>query len=251
MGLSVISLLLMLALLLPLGRSSFSIDTSGVGGTPLKTTACNVQTIIDFLFNSTTVTSGWTSGGAGTVVRCVFMQANADRSSLIFLDRYGNEFTAPLTSFSFTRNGAMTGFVTGYSTTPATVAVFQFVSGINNVYVWVPFITSTPTGVDVIDLTSTLAPANAIESFNGDGALSAFNLFDKTDFNLWYALTSGTNTVLASRFVYRITSVSNANAALAGAASNLDGVGFSDAIAYATGEKLCYASRSNGNVPQY
>jgi len=35
--------------------------------------------------------------------------------------------------------------------------------------------------------------------------LSAFNFFDKTDFNQWYTSVSGTSTLLVSNFIFKIT----------------------------------------------
>lgn len=130
--------------------------------------------------------------------------------------------------------------------------LFQTASGTNSVYVYIPFTTVvSTTNANLVDLTSTAAPTNTISSWNGNGALSAFNFFDMTDYNQWYSITSGTSTALISKFIYAVASDSNANAALTAPASTLIGnqAAWTAAVS-TTGDKLCYASTSNGNVIQ-
>ena len=134
---------------------------------------------------------------------------------MTFLDRYGNELFLTLSSFSFDSTSNTVVFVSGYATPTITIsaaAVFLFNSGIHNVYIYIPFVTTPdPTNPDIVDLTSPLAPSNSLAGWDGNGALSPFNFFDNTDYNQWYTATIGTNTVLISKFVYAITSTANAN----------------------------------------
>jgi len=153
----------------------------------------------------------------------------------------------------------VTGYVTGYNnvnTTIAAVALFQFTSGSNMVYVYVPFssksISSNPTASnnlspDLIDLTNSysLLSSNSLSSFNSNQTLTAFNFLDNTDYNQWYTSVIGTSTILISKFVYNINSVSTASSTSGiTALSTLD---FGSTVT-TTGDKLCYASISMGNV---
>ena len=162
---------------------------------------------------------------------------------MTFLDRYGNELFLTLSSFSFDSTSTTTGFVSGYATPNITIsaaAVFLFNSGIHNVYVYIPFTsTSNNTYSDLIDLTSSLAPSNSLAGWDGNGALSPFNFFDNTDNNQWYTAATGTNTVLISKFVYAIASTANANIGGMGVppspAFELDALTWGTAVVAATG----------------
>jgi len=162
-------------------------------------------------------------------------------------------------SFAWDATGTATGLVSGYTTTPTTVALFQFNSGSNIVYIYIPFIASSAhaPNVDVVDLTSTssYAPSTTLSSFNGNSALSAFNFFDLTDYNQWYTVVSATSapatTVLVSKFVYQISSVSSATTAASTLASTISGLSFLSTNAASTGDKLCYASFSQGNFQSH
>jgi hypothetical protein len=109
-----------------------------------------------------------------------------------------------------------------------------------------PYATSIP---DLVDLTNSAGqlPSNTLQSFNGNGALSAFNFFDNTDFNQWYTSVVGLNTVLVSKFVYNIASTSAAATSASATTTAFTAINWQGAIA-TTGDKLCYASLSTGNV---
>ena len=160
---------------------------------------------------------------------------------MTFLDRYGNELFLTLSSFSFDSSSTTTGFVTNYATPAITIsaaAVFLFNSGIHNVYVYIPFTTPDPTNPDIVDLTSSLAPSNSLAGWDGNGALSPFNFFDSTDYNQWYTATTGTTTVLISKFVYATTNVTNANPSSGGPGSpgfELTSITWTTGIVAATG----------------
>jgi hypothetical protein len=108
-----------------------------------------------------------------------------------------------------------------------------------------PYATSIP---DLVDLTNSAGqlPSNTLQSFNGNGALSAFNFFDNTDFNQWYTSVVGLNTVLVSKFVYNIASTSAAATSTSATTTAFTAINWQGAIA-TTGDKLCYASFSTGN----
>lgn len=108
--------------------------------------------------------------------------------------------------------------------------MFQFTQGLYNVYVFVPVTTSSTKNPDLI----ATSPA-AISSFVGGSSLSAFNVLDETDYNLWYTASTGKTTILVSNFVYNIKALP---AALGSGTVTLPSVWN---IA-STGDKLCYAS---------
>ena len=117
-------------------------------------------------------------------------------------------------------------------------AVFLFNSGIHNVYVYIPFTTIiSPTYPDLLNLTSPQAPSNSLDGWDGNGPLSPFNFFDNTDYNQWYTAVTGTNTVLVSKFVYRITSTTNADPGptTPSPAFDLDALTWTTAVVAATG----------------
>ena len=178
------------------------------------------------------------------------IQTNLGFSNFTFLDRYGNDLFMLLNSFSFDNSANTIAFVTGYTTSYSSAATFEFVSGNNKVYVFIPFTTNAPTNanLDVVDLTAASAPPNNLANWNGNGVLSPFNFFDMTDYNQWYSTVIGTSTVLISNFIYRITNDNNAATTQAAPASTLTALAWTTAITAATGDKLCYASISNGNV---
>jgi hypothetical protein len=100
-------------------------------------------------------------------------------------------------------------------------------------------ITNNP---DVIDLTNTATlGSSSLNAFTYQLALSAFNFLDQNNYNLWYTAVSGTNTVLVSNYIYRITTT-----AAAGSSQDLAA---SLSVFTAPTDKLCYASTiTNGNV---
>ena len=164
---------------------------------------------------------------------------------MTFLDSAGNELFMPLTAASFDRSANTTGFVTGYPSNPliAAAAVFQFTSGVNNVFVYIPFtITSSTTNPDVVDLTVASAPSNSLSTWTGSAPLSPFNFFDLTDYNQFYTAVIGSNTVLISKFVYAVSSVSTAQSLAYTPASTLTNLGWNTAVVASTGSKLCYGS---------
>ena len=164
-------------------------------------------------------------------------------SNITFLDRFGNELFLPLTGFSFDgANTTTTSFVTGYSvaTTIDAAAVFLFSSGSNNVYVYIPFTTAAVTVTDntnpnIVDLTATSAPSNSLSSWDGNGALTPFNFLIQTDYNQWYTASINSDTVLISNFVYKISSVNNANPSAIAPASTLTSLSWSAAVIASTG----------------
>ena len=164
------------------------------------------------------------------------------------MDRYGSERTLDLNSMSF--DNQQTGFVVGYASSPTIDAAvtFLFSDGTNNVYVYIPLTTTVSTSVDVVDLTSTKAPMNALAGWDGSGSLTPFNFFDYTDYNQWYTQVIGTNTVLVNKFVYKITATNSKSTNAQVPGSTLASLTFDASTAAATGDKLCYASPSNGNV---
>jgi hypothetical protein len=122
-----------------------------------------------------------------------------------FLDVYGNDLNLLLTDYSY--DIAAGGFTTGlYSNAPQGAHIFEFSDGTNNVYLYIPTtVASIPADQTQVDLTSPLAPSNSLKSFTGTGALSPFNFIDMTDYNQFYTLTAGKNTLLASKFYYRVS----------------------------------------------
>ena len=154
-----------------------------------------------------------------------------------------------MNSFSYDSSSTTTGFVTGWdavnSTTNITIdaaAVFLFNSGANNVYVYIPFTqTLYPDNADVVDLTSAKAPSNSLSSWTGIGTLTPFNFFDQTDFNQWFTVVVGTNTVLISKFVYSISNTGAAASTPYGPAISLVSKGWTTAVR-STGDKLCYSN---------
>ncbi len=166
-----------------------------------------------------------------------------------FLDRYGNDLNLSLTNFAITTS--LNSYVSGYSMTGSIshAVLFQFSDGTNNVYVYVPFTTTgVTTNADVVDLTSTSSyvPSNSISSYSSSSSLSAFNFFDTTEYNQWYTSVVGTSTILISKFVYKVSSALTAvdTGSLATTITNLK---FEDTVG-STGNKLCYASLTTGNV---
>ena len=173
---------------------------------------------------------------------------------MVFLDRYGNDLNLSLSSFAFDTNSI--SLVSGYKlSTGASVsagAIFKFASGISTVYVYVPFTASTfsttSTSGDWIDLTKsyTYLPSTSLAGFTTSQPLSLFNILISTDYNQWYTSVVGNTTILISKFVYNINSVSTATPSSLGTA--ILAAGFDGAIG-TTGDKLCYASILTGNVP--
>jgi hypothetical protein len=95
---------------------------------------------------------------------------------------------------------------------------------------------------DVIDLTNTATLGSSpLNAFTYQLSLSAFNFLDQNNYNLWYTAVSGTNTVLVSNYIYRITATS-----VTASSQNLAG----SLSAFTTpSDKLCYASTViTGNV---
>lgn len=225
-------------------KSVFTITAIGQTGSALNTQTCNIQTTLDFQFSSNSIiTSATTSSGLSN-------------SYFLFLDRFGNDLNLTLSQFAFETLGLIS-FVSGYSTTLTAAALFQFVNstGTESVYVYVPFVTGKPassnTFVDLVDLTTAGSqiqlPSNTLQNLNVNSPLSAFNFFDNTDFNQWYTSVSGTNTVLVSKFVYNINSISGASGSnSSGLTTPFLAIPWNSTIS-STGDKLCYASLSTGN----
>ena len=103
----------------------------------------------------------------------------------------------------------------------------------------------------MIDLAGLNSPVPSLSSFDGNGPLSVFNFLDLTDYNLWYTMVKGNDIFLVSNFIYKITTDANAVTVASSPAFALSSLGLSlnAATASATGDKLCYASSSTGNVP--
>lgn len=99
----------------------------------------------------------------------------------------------------------------------------------------------------MVDLTSSKI-SNSLSGFNGNGVLSAFNLFDQNNYNQWYVQNIGTRYVLVSKFVYKVNSVTNMVSSSTTPASTINGMALSATTAAATGQKLCYASTIGGDV---
>jgi len=169
-----------------------------------------------------------------------------------FLDRYGNDLNLTLTNFAITTS--LNSYVSGYSMTGSIshAVLFQFSDATSNVYVYVPFTNSgNSIDLDVVDLTSSSSyvPKNALSSYSSSSSLSAFNFFDTTEYNQWYTSVVGTNTILISKFVYKVSSTLSASDT-AGLATTITNLKFEDTVGN-TGNKLCYASLTTGNVNVY
>lgn len=162
-----------------------------------------------------------------------------------FLDTYGNDLELTLTDVSISTTAK--DLVTGYSTTGGAVTVessfiFEFSNGSNIVYVWIPVTTAgSKSNPDLIDLTDKNAPSNSIngQAFTNN-PLTPFNFFDQTDYNQWYTTVVGTKTLLASKFIYKL---STAPTPFPGstAQTGIQGVNWDNGNTD-YGNKLCYAS---------
>lgn len=125
--------------------------------------------------------------------------------------------------------------------------IFKFTSNSNNVYLWIPITTSlTPANnsynsPDVVDLTSSKAPSNSLNTFTNTSSLASFNYFDLTDYNQWYTTVIGLNTLLVSKFIYKVASYATTSSSST-VATSLLGLGLSTAQSLYYGNKLCYAS---------
>ena len=175
------------------------------------------------------------------------IQSSLGSSYLSFLDRYGNDLNLPLTNFGITTS--MNSYVTGYSLTGniSHAVLFLFSDGTNKVYMYVPFSTNADAkSADAVDLTSTSAPTNSLSSYSSGSSLSAFNFFDNTDYNQWYTSVVGTSTILISKFIYKVSTALNASDS-GNLATTITGLKFEDTVG-STGNKLCYASLTTGNV---
>lgn len=94
-------------------------------------------------------------------------------------------------------------------------------------------------------------PSASFSSFDGNGNLnSCFSFLNQNNFNQWYTQTTGTNTVLVSRYIYKVASINNLQTSDPTPASELNNLksSFNTANAKATGDKLCYASASNVTI---
>ena len=175
---------------------------------------------------------------------------NLQWSNMTYLDIYGNELFLPLSQISV---GTPSFSVTGYNgATTDFATIFEFVSGANKVYVYIPFITNAQniSNPYIVDLQAATAPSNSLHNWDGTGGLNIFNFFDMTDYNQWYSITNGTQTVLINRFIYYIPTTPGTLTLTSGtsANANLNNVGFTSADAAITGQKLCYGSSTTGNV---
>ena len=145
----------------------------------------------------------------------------------------------------------MKNYVSGYSLTGniSHAVLFLFSDGTNKVYMYVPFsIDANAKSADVVDLTSTSAPTNSLSSYSSSSgsSLSAFNFFDNTDYNQWYTSVVGTSTILISKFIYKVSTALNASDS-GNLATTITVLKFEDTVG-STGNKLCYASLTTGNV---
>lgn len=167
-----------------------------------------------------------------------------------FLDVSGSDLGLTLTNYAL--DSSTKSIVTGYNINAAYYSIFaayifQFTSGSNNVYLWIPItLSSAPSNnsfnsVDVVDLTSNTAPGNNLAYFTNTSSLSAFNFFDLTDYNQWYTTVIGTNTLLVSKFIYRVGTYATVTSSST-AATNLLNLNISSAQSGSYGNKLCYAS---------
>lgn len=119
-----------------------------------------------------------------------------------------------LSNFWWAAQSNVKSFYAGTGVTIDAAAVFKFVSGSYTTYIYIGFTTSGQfSNANMVDLTSSKAPANTLKSFDGSGSLSVFNFFDQTDYNQWYSQTVGTaTTILVNKFIYGISSIANADA---------------------------------------
>jgi hypothetical protein len=133
--------------------------------------------------------------------------------------------------------------------------VFQFSDGTNNIYLYVPFTTSgSSDNAAVVDLTSTAAPSaySALKNFQiTNSSLTAFNILQRTELNQFYTSVVGKNTLLVSNFIFKVASTSTALPSQGTASISMAAIGTWDAQGAIVGNKLCYASTSNGNVIMY
>ena len=150
------------------------------------------------------------------------MKVNAGDSSFDFQDNSGTRYNLPLYSYTWTKGDTMDNFATNYlsSTFGGTTyalniqgaAVFKFYqsSTAPTVFVYIPFTsTGSDSNLNVVDLTQTSKISNSLSHYDGNGALSAFNFFDTTNYNQWFVQNIGTEYVLVSRYIYKINSVAN------------------------------------------
>lgn len=122
-----------------------------------------------------------------------------------------------LQDFSWSAAG-MTTYVTNYQSSPAITiagaAVFKYTSTVSTttVYVYIPVATTgSASNADVIDLTDAAkSPSHTFSRFDGNGNLnSCFSFLNHNNYNQWYTQSSGTNVVLVSRYIYKVSSASN------------------------------------------
>lgn len=160
-----------------------------------------------------------------------------------FLDYFGNDLELTLNNVAV--SSARKDLVTGYSAlgtfTPATSYIFEFKNGSNIVYVWIPIVTTGESkNPDLIDLTSSSAPSNSINTITiTNTPLTPFNFFDQTDYNQWYTSVVGTKTLLASKFMYKVTTAP-ADLIIGSLQDDINIDWNAGAATY--GNKLCYAS---------
>ena len=81
--------------------------------------------------------------------------------------------------------------------------MFKFISGTNNVYVFIPFTTST-TNDNINFLNNVGKPIGSFVVSGTPVPLTAFNSVGETNYNVWFSANSGTNTILASNFIYQV-----------------------------------------------
>jgi hypothetical protein len=166
-----------------------------------------------------------------------------------FLDTYGNDLELTLTDVSISTTAI--DLVTGYSTTGGAITagssfIFEFTNGSNIVYVWIPVtIGGSKSNPDLIDLTDKNAPSNSIfgQAFTNNplnNPLTPFNFFDQTDYNQWYTTVVGSKTLLASKFMYKVSVLPTSLAGLT-AEAVITTVNWDNGNTN-YGNKLCYAS---------
>jgi hypothetical protein len=141
-------------------------------------------------------------------------QAGLNSSTITLTDSQGAERTFSLKSYSFQAGRPLQGFGNHESRTIIEAsASFRFGDASQTIDLFVPF--TTEVGAEsisrVIDLTPTGSPAPWMGTFNGEGALSAFNFLEDRDLGQWRKVGEvGDWTLLMSRFIFKVASTENA-----------------------------------------
>ncbi len=129
---------------------------------------------------------------------------------------------------------------------PTAALILQFSDTANTLYMYIPVIDAATLGSDKVN--PDITTVDSFTSFDTSSTLSTLNFLDQTIYNQWYTVAVGSNTVLVSNFIYKVSSIANAQATQGAASLAMTGIDWASAIT-STGDKLCYASiNTTGNV---